>query len=131
MLLPLLPLLALPLAHAAGAISGIGIISVLVDTTNDIVFTTATPSLAIGCLNAAGKVVLDDCASFTADGRGASTDDGLCSFYNEDAPVNADAIYGGTVHALACSNATAAMSVQFYTIVSTLVEDGRAVGCLV
>lgn len=117
-----LPLaLAAPAAHsgrAAGAIAGTGIINVLVDTSSDINLSTATPALTVGCLNAAGKVVLNDCASFTGAAYSASTTEGDCSFKNPVAPVNSDAVYGSTVHALTCSDATTSASVSFYTVVS-------------
>lgn len=124
MLASLLTLTALPLAlvaAASGPVTGTGLISVLANPVGDINFISATPAQTIGCLNAAGKVVLDDCAEFTilykaaTNAYAAATDSGECSFYNEDAALHPN----GDVFALNCSAAVTPRSVQFYTVVST------------
>ncbi|CAN8100300.1 unnamed protein product [Discula destructiva] len=106
-------------APTTGPIAGTGLISVLVNTTSQtsISLVTGSPSQSIGCLNAAGKVVLDDCALFTAVDYHVSTAAGVCSFWNADAPVNSDAVYGHSVHAFECwSHAVVSTDTEFYTV---------------
>lgn len=113
--LGLLLLLLAPTATAQD-ITGTGTISVIVGGT----WATANPANStVGCLNAAGKVTLDDCATFTADASHIATTDGTCSFHNASEPANTDDVYGAYVYALACwEHATVATDVLFYTVVS-------------
>lgn len=111
---------AVPMATTTttGTITGSGTIQVVANTTShSINFSSGTPSQAVGCLNAVGQVVLDDCAVFTADGLHVSTSAGVCSFANASQPTNTDAVYGGGVHAFSCwAHAPVSTDVQFYTV---------------
>lgn len=104
-------------ATAAPTISGSGIISVVVGGT----FDTANPSNStVGCINAAGKVTQDDCATFTVDEYHISTAQGICSFHNASEPANTDSLYGAYVYAFTCwDHETVSTDVQFYTVVSS------------
>lgn len=104
-------------AASAQSITGSGTISVIVGGT----FSEANPANStVGCVNALGKVTLDDCATFTVDSKyHMSSSEGICSFYNSSQPANTDAVYGSSVHAFYCWEHTAVSTdVQFYTIVS-------------
>lgn len=113
-------LLLSPLATATstGTITGSGTISVIVNaTSHSINFSTGLPSQAVGCLNAAGKVTLDDCAVFTAEAYHVSTSEGACSFHNASQPANTDDVYGDSVYAFSCwDHETVSTDVQFYTV---------------
>lgn len=111
-----LGLLSAATAVAAQAIAGSGTISVVVGGT----FVTADPSNStVGCLNAVGKVTLDDCATYTVADYHISTTEGICSFSNSSQPANTDAVYGTYVYAFTCWDHTAVSTdVQFYTVVS-------------
>lgn len=113
-----LGLLSAATAVAAQNIDGSGTISVVVGGT----FDTANPSNStVGCLNAAGKVTLDDCATFTAADRRTSTTEGICSFKNSSQPANTDAVYGSNVYAFTCwGHSALTTDVQFYTVVSDI-----------
>ncbi|RYP66894.1 hypothetical protein DL771_007551 [Monosporascus sp. 5C6A] len=88
---------------------------------------TTDPMNHIGCLDATGRLTLDDCATFTWEaeaitgGNLVSAVAGPCTVNDESQPTNEDAVYGGDVHALFCSQ-DAAPDTQFYTISGT---DGR------
>ncbi|RYP44529.1 hypothetical protein DL768_009024 [Monosporascus sp. mg162] len=82
---------------------------------------TTDPTNHIGCLDATGRLTLDDCATFTWDaeawvgGNLVSAAAGPCTVNDENQPTNEDAVYGRDVHALFCSQ-DAAPDTQFYTI---------------
>ncbi|KAJ6489922.1 hypothetical protein C8R45DRAFT_1096896 [Mycena sanguinolenta] len=85
---------------------GTGYIHVL-NSTN---WTTATAADSVGCLKAAGRFVLNDCAVFThldVAPYGLSTSAGICTFYDTSMPANTAAIYGGP---------ESAQATDFYTI---------------
>lgn len=67
-------------------ISGQGTISVVVGDS----FATADPANAtVGCLNAAGKLTLADCATYTGGNNNrVATGEGVCSFHNTSAPAS-------------------------------------------
>lgn len=139
-------LAALPLLAAATSITGSGTIAVLVGQAGtNTSYDTTTPSDAVGCLNAAGRVVLRNCATFTfaashvvvvADANTNTTNTNtntntttaaaavgtggpLCSFSNTSQPANTEDVYGANVHALHCwDHAAASAEATFYTIVS-------------
>lgn len=114
--LSFLLLLLAPTAVTAQDITGSGTISVVVGGT----YMTADPTNStVGCLNAAGKVTLADCATFTVSDYRIATSEGVCSFYNASEPANTDAVYGSYVYALTCwEHAEMATDAQFYTVVS-------------
>jgi hypothetical protein len=59
----------------------------------------------IGCVNAAGRLTLDDCAVFTrfdALPNTVYTDAGNCTFQNPHMPMNTDSIYGQNTPAWWC-----------------------------
>ncbi|KAJ6489925.1 hypothetical protein C8R45DRAFT_1096899 [Mycena sanguinolenta] len=94
---------------------GTGYIHVL-NSTN---WATATADDSVGCLNAAGRFVLNDCAVFThldVAPDGLSTSAGICTVYDTSMPANTAAIYGGSVHALTCQTPESAQATDFYTI---------------
>lgn len=102
----------------SGTITGNGTIQVVVNaTSHSISFSAGSPSQAVGCLNAVGQVVLDDCAVYTAEGYHVSTTAGVCSFNNASQPANTDDVYGANVHAFSCwDHAPGPSDVQFYTV---------------
>lgn len=112
------PAVTMATTSTTGTITGSGTIQVVANTTShSINFSSGTPSQAVGCLNAVGQVVLDDCAVFTAEGFHVSTSAGVCSFANASQPTNTDAVYGGGVHAFSCwDHAPVSTDVQFYTV---------------
>ncbi|KAJ6489973.1 hypothetical protein C8R45DRAFT_1138892 [Mycena sanguinolenta] len=94
---------------------GTGYIHVL-NSTN---WTTATGADSVGCLNAAGRFVLDDCAVFThfdAMPYGLSTSAGICTFYDTSMPANTASPYGAFTYALTCQTPESAQATYFYTI---------------
>lgn len=107
-----------PSTTSSGTITGNGTIHVVANTTShSISWSGGSPSQSVACLNAVGKVVLDDCAVFTAEGYHVSTSAGVCSFQNASQPTNTDAVYGGSVHAFTCwDHAPSSKDVQFYTV---------------
>lgn len=108
----------LPSAAAATTLSGSGTISVLVGANGTTDFSTATPSDAVGCINAAGKVTLNDCAVYTIEDYHISTEAGICSFKNSSQPANTDDFYGKNIYAFHCwEHSTVSTDTQFYTIV--------------
>lgn len=105
-------------AVSAQQITGTGTISVVINGT----WATANPdNSTIGCINSLGKLVLDDCATFTVTDYYIATEDGTCSFYNTSQPANTADAYGANVHSLYCwDHTTTSTDVEFYTIVSNL-----------
>lgn len=71
-------------ATAQIIISGPGTISVVVGDN----FYTDPANATVGCLNAAGKLTLADCATYTGGNDHVATGEGVCSFHNTSAPVN-------------------------------------------
>lgn len=114
---------ALPFA-AATVINGSGTISVLVGANHTTSYDTATPSDTVGCINAAGQVVLSDCATFTfANSHVVNNNTGVCSFSNTTQPTNTEDVYGSNIHALHCWQHTAASAeASFYTVVGRPLE---------
>lgn len=108
-------------AVTAQSITGSGTISVVVGGT----WATADPANStVGCINAAGKVTMDDCATFTVADYHITTAEGVCSFHNSSQPANTDDVYGDYVYALTCwDHAMTSTDVQFYTVVSTYAYD--------
>lgn len=112
-------LAALLPSAAATVLSGTGTIDVLVGPNGTTDATTTTPDDAVGCINAAGKVTLGDCAVYTIQDYHIASDAGICSFKNTSQPANADDYYGNSVHAFHCwDHGTVSTDTQFYTIVS-------------
>lgn len=102
---------------AGASISGLGTISVL----NSSSFTTATPDMSIGCIDASGRLVMDSCATFEyrdAYPNGIFTSDGNCSFTDSSQPANTDSRYGANSYAWSCWTHEAAVTDQLYTVVS-------------
>ncbi|KAJ6489920.1 hypothetical protein C8R45DRAFT_826212 [Mycena sanguinolenta] len=94
---------------------GTGYIHVL-NSTN---WTTATAADSVGCLNAAGRFVLDDCAVFThldVAPYGLSTSAGICTFYDTSMPTNTASPSGAFTYALTCQTPESAQATEFYTI---------------
>ncbi|KAJ0123103.1 hypothetical protein N8I77_010179 [Diaporthe amygdali] len=105
----------LPGLASATVLSGSGTISVL----NSSSFTTATPDMNIGCVDATGKLVVDECATFTFRDTypyGVSTSAGNCSFTNSSQQANTDSHYGANSYAWSCWPHEAAVTDQLYTI---------------
>lgn len=117
-------LAALAPSTAAAVLSGTGIITVLVGSNGTTDVMTTTPSDAVGCINAAGKVTLNDCAEYTIQDYHIASDAGICSFKNSSQPANTDNYYGKSVYAFHCwQHGTVSSDTQFYTIVSTLLDE--------
>ena len=81
----------------------------------------------LGCLNEAGVLTENDCATFTrADGfpNTLATSAGVCTFHNTRMPQNKESYYGSDTHALSCGDADlgkghlSAVWESFYTVVS-------------
>lgn len=107
----------LPGLASGATLSGLGTISVL----NSSSFTTATPDMSIGCIDAAGRLVMDGCATFEfrdAYPNGIFTDAGNCSFTDSSQPANTDSRYGANSYAWSCWSHEAAVTDQIYTVVS-------------
>lgn len=107
----------LPGLASATALSGSGTISVL----NSSSFTTATPDMAIGCIDASGRLVMDGCATFEARDtypNGIFNSAGNCSFTDSSQPANTDSRYGANSYAWSCWTHEAAVTDQLYTVVS-------------
>jgi hypothetical protein len=90
-------------SHADGASEFVGRGQIQVLNNTDV----ATASIAdrIGCMNARGEFVLDDCAVFTrldASPNTLSTSAGNCTFQNPNMPLNTDSIYGQDSHSWFC-----------------------------
>lgn len=108
----------LPGLASGATLSGLGTISVL----NSSSFTTATPDMSIGCIDAAGRLVMDGCATFEfrdAYPNGIFTDAGNCSFTDSSQPANTDSRYGANSYAWSCWSHEAVVTDQIYTVVST------------
>lgn len=100
---------------SATALRGLGTISVL----NSSSFTTATPDMAIGCIDASGRLVMDGCATFEfrdAYPNGIFTSAGNCSFTDSSQPANTDSRYGAGSYAWSCWTHETAVTDQLYTI---------------
>ncbi|RYP05841.1 hypothetical protein DL765_009715 [Monosporascus sp. GIB2] len=88
---------------------------------------TTDPTNHIGCLDATGRLTLDDCATFTYEaealtgGNLVSAATGNCTVNDESQPANEDGVHRNFYYALFCSQDTAP-DTQFYTITGT---DGR------
>lgn len=108
----------LPGLASSATLSGLGTISVL----NSSSFTTATPDMSIGCIDAAGRLVMDGCATFEFRDtypNGIFTSDGNCSFTDSSQPANTDSRYGANSYAWSCWSHEAAVTDQLYTVVSS------------
>ncbi|KAL7623118.1 hypothetical protein AAE478_006797 [Parahypoxylon ruwenzoriense] len=83
-------------------------------------FTTATPDLTIGCLDATGAFSEFDCATFTkldTYPNTLSSSVGNCSFTDATQPTNADSPYGGRSYAWHCRpDYAASVSDSLYTV---------------
>ncbi|KAJ6489974.1 hypothetical protein C8R45DRAFT_1096940 [Mycena sanguinolenta] len=94
---------------------GTGYIHVLNSTDS----ATATAEESVGCINAAGRFVLDDCAVFThldAVPYYLSTSAGNCTFDDTSMPTNTASPYGAFTYALTCQTPESAQATDFYTI---------------
>lgn len=108
----------LPGLASGATLSGLGTISVI----NSSSFTTATPDMSIGCIDAAGRLVMDGCATFQfrdAYPNGIFTNDGNCSFTDSSQPANTDNRYGASSYAWSCWSHEAVVTDQLYTVVSS------------
>lgn len=105
----------LPGLASGATLSGLGTISVI----NSSSFTTATPDMSIGCIDAAGRLVMDGCATFhfrDAYPNGIFTNDGNCSFTDSSQPANTDNHYGASSYAWSCWTHEAVVTDQLYTV---------------
>lgn len=108
----------LPGLASGATLSGLGTISVI----NSSSFTTATPDMSIGCIDAVGRLVMDGCATFEfrdAYPNGIFTSDGNCSFTDSSQPANTDSRYGANSYAWSCWSHQAVVTDQIYTVVSS------------
>lgn len=112
----------LPGLASGATLSGLGTISVI----NSSSFTTATPDMSIGCIDAAGRLVMNSCATFEfrdAYPNGIFTNDGNCSFTDSSQPANTDSRYGAGSYAWSCWTHEAVVTDQVYTVVSPHPHD--------
>lgn len=74
----------------------------------------------VGCLNAKGNFVLDDCAVFSNITSLPQTSVGQCNFLDTTQPLNEDSHYGKSDHAWQCYADADSTGYPLYSIVSWL-----------